>query len=182
MYSIESVLEEVSETVKKVSYFEEEAIAMAIKKAKRVFVAGSGRSGLIASCFAMRLMQCGITAYRVGECTTPAIQEGDLLIVTSGSGETGALVKNTETAKKIGAKVALITIYPESTIGKMADLIMKIAASSKFDEGKKSHSIQPMGSLFEQSLMLCTDYIMMILMEKCELSGEDMFHRHANLE
>ena len=64
----------------------------------------------------------------------------------------------------------------------MADVILQIAASSKFDEGKKSHSIQPMGSLFEQSLMICSDYIMMILMEQLGLTGESMFQRHANLE
>ena len=182
MHEISEVLEELCKTVKGVSYEEETAIASAIQKAKRVFVAGSGRSGLIASCFAMRLMQSGITAYRVGECTTPAIEADDLLLITSGSGETGALVKNAETAKKVGAKIALITIYPESAIGKMADVILQIAASSKFDEGKKSHSIQPMGSLFEQSLMICSDYIMMILMEQLGLTGESMFQRHANLE
>lgn len=86
MHEISEVLEELCKTVKGVSYEEETAIASAIQKAKRVFVAGSGRSGLIASCFAMRLMQSGITAYRVGECTTPAIEADDLLLITSGSG------------------------------------------------------------------------------------------------
>ncbi len=182
MHGINEVLEELCKTVKRVSYEEEVAIASAIQKTKRVFVAGSGRSGLIASCFAMRLMQSGITAYRVGECTTPAIEADDLLIITSGSGETGALVKNAETARQVGSKIALITIYPESTIGKMSDVILQIAAFSKFDKEENSRSVQPMGSLFEQSLMICLDYIMMILMEQLGLSGESMFQRHANLE
>ena len=56
MHEISEVLEELCKTVKRVSYEEETAVASAIQKAKRVFVAGSGRSGLIASCFAMRLM------------------------------------------------------------------------------------------------------------------------------
>ena len=182
MHEISEVLEELCKTVKRVSYEEETAIASAIQKAKRVFVAGSGRSGLIASCFAMRLMQSGITAYRVGECTTPAIEADDLLLITSGSGETGALVKNAETAKKVGAKIALITIYPESAIGKMADVILQIAASSKFDEGKKSHSIQPMGSLFEQSLLLFGDTVAKLIIDKNNINIKELWQCHANLE
>mgnify|MGYP001724080351 CR=1 FL=1 len=117
MHEISEVLEELCKTVKRVSYEEETAIASAIQKAKRIFVAGSGRSGLIASCFAMRLMQSGITAYRVGECTTPAIEADDLLLITSGSGETGALVKNAETAKKVaeGTKPSAETDFQAST-------------------------------------------------------------------
>jgi len=39
-----------------------------------------------------------------------------------------------------------------------------------------------MGSLFEQSLLICLDYVILILMEKRQITGEEMFARHANLE
>ena len=111
------------------------------------------------------------------------MQEGDLLIITSGSGTTGSLVKMAEKAKVLNGRVGLITIYPESTIGKMADVVVQINAptsKSKIDTGVTS--IQPMGSLFEQSLLICLDFIIRILMDKTGITGEEMFKRHANLE
>lgn len=154
-----------------------------ILKAKHIFVAGAGRSGMMARCFAMRLMHMGMKAYMVGEVVTPSMQEGDLLIITSGSGTTGSLVKMAEKAKVLNGRVGLITIYPESTIGKMADVVVQINAptsKSKIDTGVTS--IQPMGSLFEQSLLICLDFIIRILMDKTGITGEEMFKRHANLE
>ena len=55
-------------------------------KPKRIIVCGTGRSGLMLKSFAMRLMQIGYISYVVGETITPAIKEGDLLIVASASG------------------------------------------------------------------------------------------------
>lgn len=55
------------------------------QKANRIFIAGAGRSGFCARGFANRMMHLGFTVYFVGETTTPSIQEGDLLIVGSGS-------------------------------------------------------------------------------------------------
>jgi 6-phospho-3-hexuloisomerase len=42
------------------------------------------------------------------------------MIIATGSGETETLAVIAAKAKKIGAKLALITIYPESTIGRAA--------------------------------------------------------------
>ena len=48
--------------------------------AKRIFVAGAGRSGLISKFFAMRLMHAGFEVFVVGEIVTPSICEGDLFL------------------------------------------------------------------------------------------------------
>jgi len=45
--------------------------------AKRVYVVGAGRSGLVAKAFAMRLMHLGLHAYVVGETITPALNKGE---------------------------------------------------------------------------------------------------------
>ena len=63
-----------------------------ILQAKRIFLAGKGRSGLVMQMFAMRLMQMGFTVHVVGETTTPAIENGDILVVGSGSGETPKII------------------------------------------------------------------------------------------
>ena len=64
----------------------------AICKAKKIYVAGAGRSLLTLRCLAMRLMHLGFESYVVGDTTTPAFEKEDLRIAGSGSGETKGLV------------------------------------------------------------------------------------------
>ena len=178
--TIDVVLDEIERTVKSISAEEQKAVAEQILAAQHVFL---GRSGLMVKAFAMRLMHMGIKAYMVGEAVTPAIQKGDLLIIASGSGTTASLVKMAEKAKKIGAEVAAITIYPQAEIGKLSSKTICIhAPTSKSEIDTGIRSVQPMGSLFEQSLLICMDYIIKILMERKKITGEEMFVRHANLE
>ena len=160
----------------------EKALSM-IDSAERVFCAGAGRSGLGIRAFAMRLMHMGKTAYVVGETTTPGIRKNDLLVIGSGSGRTASLVAAAEKAKKLGVKVLLFTIDPDSPIGKIADVSVKFPApSEKAQGGDIAVSIQPMGSLFEQSLLLLLDCLIVNLMARHDQTSGAMFTNHANLE
>lgn len=152
--------------------------------ARRVFVAGQGRSGLRMQAFAMRLMHLDQHAHVVGGVTTPAIGPGDLLVIGSGSGKTESLVSYARRARELNAQVALITIADESPIGKYADTIIRIAASSpKLKDGEAaSASVQPLGSLFEQTLGMLLDIIVIQLMDDLNVDQKSMFARHANLE
>ena len=173
---ITSVIEELRRTLTAISYEQQEQLAAAVQGAQ-------GAVSMMARCFAMRLMHMGITAYMVGEVVTPSIAAGDLLVITSGSGETASLVSMAKKAKSLGASVATVTIYPQATIGTLSDAVVAIHAptsKSAIDTGVQS--VQPMGSLFEQSLLICLDYVILILMEKRQITGEEMFARHANLE
>ena len=87
----------------------------------------------------------------------------------------------TKKAKEIGALVVAVTINPQSTIGKLADVTIEIPAQAKA-EGNSGKSIQPMGSLFEQSLLLFYDAVILSFMKRNGLSSEIMYGRHANLE
>jgi len=160
-----------------------ERILHEIETAPRVFVAGMGRSALAMRGFTMRLMHLGKIAYWVGETTTPGIASGDLLIVGSGSGRTESLVAMTGKAKKIGARLALLTIDPISPIAQLADCVVQIPASSPKIEGATVNtSIQPMGSLFEQCLFIACDACIVQLMQRADVDANQMFARHANLE
>ena len=159
------------------------AVADAIAGARRIFIAGMGRAGFAARAFAMRLMHQGLTAYFVGEPTTPAIGPGDLLVINSGSGETGSLVTMARRAKGFGAKLATVTIHPEATIGSLADLAVQLpGATPKSARADTAGSIQPMGNAFEQMSWLSFDAIIMILMDKLHRNADEMFALHANLE
>ena len=136
--------------------------------------------------FAMRLMHLGLTAYVVGETVTPAITDKDILITATGSGETGSLKVIAGNAKKIGAKLGVITIYPDSTIGSLADFVVRIDAACvksgrETEEGK---SVQPAGNTFEQSVLIITDAMIIRMIEVMGIRDENrqIMRLHANLE
>ena len=155
-----------------------------ILQARRIFVAGRGRSGLQMQAFAMRLMHLDLDAHVVGSVTAPAIGAGDLLIIGSGSGRTDSIIAQARRASELNARVALITIAEQSPVSQYADHILHIQASSPKlqDSQDADQSVQPMGSLYEQSLGMLCDVLVALLMDDLGTDPGLMFARHANLE
>ncbi|BCJ88079.1 6-phospho-3-hexuloisomerase [Effusibacillus dendaii] len=176
------IIKELSRAIDLLADDEAEKLADGILQAKKIFVAGAGRSGFMAKSFAMRMMHMGLDSYVIGETITPNFEKGDILIIGSGSGETKSLVSMAEKAKSLGGTVAAVTIFPESTIGKLADFTIKLPGSPKDQADSVHKTIQPMGSLFEQTLLLFYDAVILRFMEKKGLDSNTMFGRHANLE
>jgi 6-phospho-3-hexuloisomerase len=168
-------------TLNAVNETELAALRLAILDANRVYVAGRGRSGLLMRAFAMRLMHLGLTSHVVEDVTTPAIMEGDLLVIGSGSGATESLVQYANRAKMLQSRLALITTAANSRIGSQADYLVLVPAPSPKRESRRT-SVQPMANLFEQSLLLVLDILTIQLMSDLDLTSEQMFTRHANLE
>ena len=177
------MIQELEKTLAHIEPGQAEKLVHAILQVDKIFVAGAGRSGLMVKAFAMRLMHMGSDVYVVGETTTPNLTANDMLIIASGSGATGSLVVMARKAKTLGAQLALVTIDQHSIIGELADIVLAIPAPSpKVQRETDFHSIQPMGSLFEQSLLLSLESIILMLMERQKKTSDMMFTRHANLE
>jgi 6-phospho-3-hexuloisomerase len=159
------------------------ALLQALRGAKRIFIAGKGRSGLQMRAFAMRLMHLGLQTFLVDDVTTPSIRKGDLLLIGSGSGRTPSLVGYAQKAKSLGARIALITADQTSPVAVQADVVLLLSAPTpKAQEQITSQSIHPMGTLFEQALGLFSDLVILFLMEEMGIDADEMFARHANLE
>ncbi|MEN6328805.1 MAG: 6-phospho-3-hexuloisomerase [Methanobacteriaceae archaeon] len=162
-----------------------------LKTSQNVFVMGLGRSGLMARAFAMRLMHLGISVYVVGETITPAIRSEDCLLAISGSGETLSIISAAEMAQKRNAKIIAVTSYVDSTVGKMADLVVHIEGRTKIDSEKnyltrqingKHQSLSPLGTLFEVTTLIFLDGIIAQLMVEMGKTEEDLKARHTVLE
>jgi 6-phospho-3-hexuloisomerase len=178
-----AVLEEVGRTLDRVDPAAVEQMVGFLAQAKSVFVAGAGRSGLMIRSFAMRLAHLGLSVQVVGDVTTRGIRRGDVLLAASGSGETRGIVAVAQSAIEHGAKVGVISIFPESSLAKLAERLVVIPAPTpKSRRQNPETSIQPMGALFEQSLLVTLDVMVMMLMEKLGQTSEQMFKLHANLE
>jgi 6-phospho-3-hexuloisomerase len=161
--------------------------------AKRVYVVGAGRSGLVAKAFAMRLMHLGLHAYVVGETITPALNKGDVMVIFSGSGRTKTVADLAETARDIGGKICLITSNADSRIGKIADCIVIIehhrdkvaddAAEFEVRQMMGDHkSFAPLGTLFETASMIFADAVISRMMEIEQVDESALKNRHTNIE
>jgi 6-phospho-3-hexuloisomerase len=162
-------------------------------KARRVYVMGAGRSGLVAKAFAMRLMHLGLQAYVVGETITPALNTGDVIVIFSGSGRTKTVADIAETAKTIGAHICLITSNADSRIGKIADCIVIIEHHRDNVEDDTMEfeirqmigdhkSFAPLGTLFETASMIFADAVISRLMEITKTDEKALKNRHTNIE
>lgn len=176
------ILQELKPAVDLISNDDAEKLVNGILESNKIFVAGAGRSGLMAKSFAMRMMHMGLDSYVIGETITPNFEKGDILIIGSGSGETKSLISMAEKARSIGGTIAVMTIFPESAIGKLSDIVVKLPGSPKDKQDGQYKTIQPMGSLFEQTLLLFFDALILRIMDKKGLDSNTMFNKHANLE
>ncbi|MGQ0612548.1 MAG: 6-phospho-3-hexuloisomerase [Planctomycetaceae bacterium] len=148
----------------------------AILDARRVFVYGLGRSGLVARMFGMRLVHLGRDATIVGDTTTPAIRAGDLLVICSRTGQSPILHHAVRLAHKEGALVAALVGMRSTPLGRVADIVVRLPM-----ESARHEPAQAMGSLFEQALLLHLDGAVMQLMAELELTVEEMERIHSNL-
>ncbi|HOT03145.1 MAG TPA: 6-phospho-3-hexuloisomerase [Methanolinea sp.] len=164
-----------------------------ILRARRIYVLGAGRSGLVAKAFAMRLMHLGLSSFVVGETITPAMSRDDLIVVFSGSGRTKTVADIAETAKEIGGRLALITSNGDSRIGRIADIIVIIehhrdevkddGAEFEIRQMMGEHkSFAPLGTLFETAAMIFADAVISRLMEITQIDENALKDRHANIE
>ena len=132
--------------------------------------------------FGMRLMHLGKKVFVVGETTTTRISSSDLLILGSGSGKTESLLVIAQKARLQGAKIMLFTTDSASPLAQLAGHIVCIPAPSYKGSGMGSVSKQPLGNLFEQSLLILCDCLIIKLMQQQKVDVAQMLERHANLE
>lgn len=173
-----TIIEKISGVLEATDPTYDERLTQMLDEASRVFVAGAGRSGLVARFFAMRLMHGGYDAYVVGEIVTPSIRKGDLFIVISGSGETETMIAFTKRAKEQGARIVLLSTKSSSTIGDMADFVCQVGNAEQY--GKVVG--MPMGTTFELSTLIFLEATIAHIIHEKGIPEEEMRTRHANLE
>lgn len=152
-----------------------DALTEGIRDGRKIFVYGSGRSGLVGQLFSVRLVQLGFDVHFVGEMTTPIIGREDLTLLISYTGRTSSVVQTAQIAKRIGSKIICVTGTPGSPLTKVSDV--SIIMDVPEDEGLKSSA--PLGTVFEDSALLLFDCIVSDLMERDGTTEEEMRNRHA---
>lgn len=177
------VLEEARELLLTLDEAEVEAFCHALKewRTRRLFFWARGRSFLTLKGLAMRLMHLGYPVHIVGEVTCPAIREGDVLVVASGSGKTSSVLLFAEKARGFGAEVVAFVGKRGTILEEVAHRVIAFAP----ERVRETHQLSTGsgGTRFEGALWLLCDALILALIE-----GEEerayclMMERHANLE
>jgi len=150
-----------------------------ITTSDRVFIYGSGRSGLVGRTFAMRLMQLGLNSFFIGETITPAVRDGDCVLFVSKTGETQTAIQAARIVENRvqGAEILVLTASPESKLASFGDIniILDIV------DDEKNEELAPLGTIFEDTAMIFLDGLVSLLMEELDEDVEDMRYRHPIL-
>ena len=176
------ITEEIAKTLNQIEKKDIETLIESMLVSEKVFFVGVGRVLLSLEGIAKRLAHLGIQTFVVGQITEPAITEKDLLIVGSGSGESAFPLIIAKKAKSFNAKVAHIGSNPDSSMKEHTDIFIRIPVSTKLNLPNEVPSVQPMTSLFEQSLLLLGDTIALMIINKKNINMKELWQYHANLE
>ena len=178
------ILAELGEGMAKIDEAQVEHLVNRIVEKQNIFVVGAGRVGLMLHAFAMRLCHLGFGAHIAGTVTCPPIGSQDLMIVASSSGETATVREMVGRANREKAEIIAITASPDSTIAELSSSLLILEAPATLQSGEEGALIsqQPMKTLFEQSLFMLLESLVLRIMEVTGQSADDMARRHANLE
>ena len=180
--NLRTILDELLESILQIDEEQVETFTEEIINANHIFLTGAGRSGLVIKAFSNRLMHLGFSVSVLGEINTPHTQKDDLLIICSGSGETGSLKSTAEKAMEKGLQILLITTNEKSSIANISNAVVKLEGVSKTQNDSSRQSKQPMGTLFEQGCFILFDALVLLMMDKLSQNSTMMFARHADLE
>lgn len=146
-----------------------------VTSAKKLFVYGVGRSGLVARAFAMRMVQLGLECFFIGETITPVVGEGDAVIIVSNTGATMSAIQVVNIARRVGAKVVSITGSRTSKLAHASNVVLLIQTNGDASRPR----LAPLGTLFENATLILLDGVVAEVMERLGQSEADMRGRHA---
>ncbi len=154
-----------------------------LKNKRRFFLLASGRSAFILQCFATRLVHLGARVFIVTNLASmPALRDKDILIVLSGSGTTGIVVSLLNNYVNIVKPYGIVTItsHPETVIGRIADITIKLKGRTKKDKFIGDNAVlAPEGTMFEIAAFCYLDAIIAELAIKMGKTNRDLLKKHS---
>ena len=174
-------LEEIGAVFAKLEPEMVEPLLEEILKARRIATYGVGREGLMMKAFCMRLFHLGLDAHVVGDMTTPALETGDLLMVSAGPGHFSTVAGLVAVARASGARSLCFTAEPAGAVPQACDTVIVLPAQTMAND-QSSSALLPMGSLYEAVQLVFYELVSILLREKLQQSPLEMRSRHTNLE
>lgn len=161
-----------------------DTIEKTARKGNCIFVVGSGRSAMVGQMFQTRLEHLNVpVSFITNSRSVPHLHKGDLLIVISGSGKTAIVKAIIESYLDQNPQIISITSYPESWIGRMSDLVVKLIGRTKIDVARREKgeeaSLTPEGTQFEITSAVFLDGVIAELVKRFNKSNEELLAEHS---
>ena len=181
------ILDEIKTVLDSIDEEQVDELVRLIETSDKVVGYGAGRMGLSLKAFIMRLNHLGIEAYFLGDTYIPPITEYDLVLVSSGSGETSMIKKFVEEVnKKTSAFVAAVLGNEHSSISNLSNHIVVFkpcnGGLNSEDSSDKINSIQLMSTLNEQATYILFDIIAKKIADDLNMNTEKTKRYHFNVE
>lgn len=177
------VLHELGAVLDGVSTDQFETACQMIVEAESLLLYGCGREGLQMRGLVMRLYHLGLNVNMVADMAAPPLGQGDLFVVSAGPGELSTVTALIQVAQRDGAKVLFFTATPDAPVAALADFVVNIPAQTMAnDQDRKKRSMLPMGSIYEGSMFLLFEMMILRLQQTLNIDSDDMRARHTNME
>lgn len=181
------ILNEIKELLDSIDENEVDELVNLIIDSSKVVGYGAGRMGISLKAFIMRLNHLGIEAYYYDDTYIPPMEPYDLLLVSSGSGETLTVKTFMDKAIKVSdCRVGVITGNKDSYMGRRADVVVGYKPSNgglnSEDSEDKINSIQLMSTLNEQATYILFDIMAKKIVDKLHLKTDWIRGKHFNVE
>lgn len=149
-----------------------------------IFVVGSGRSAMVGQMFQTRLRHLNVPVHFITNSrSVPHLHKGDLLLVISGSGRTAIVKAIIESYLDQNPQIISITSYPESWIGRMSNLAVKLIGRTKIDVARREKgeeaSLTPEGTQFEIASAVFLDGVIAELVIRFNKTNEELLAEHS---
>lgn len=143
----------------------------------KIVITGVGKSGHIGSKMAATLASTGSTAIFMHPVEAMhgdlgMLQENDIMIALSYSGETQELTRMIIPAKRLGVPVACFTGIPESTLAKLSDIVVIGAVK------KEACPFNLAPTTTSTAHLALGDALAMVLLQERKFTKEDYGRRH----
>lgn len=100
----------------------ETLIKFELLRARRIVFVAKGRVGLVTKMFMQRLCQLGYDATHSEDLQVPYVNDLDLIVFVTASGNTASSYAYVDIARKTGAKTMAITFNPDGRISSNVDI------------------------------------------------------------
>jgi 6-phospho-3-hexuloisomerase len=188
LQALEELTLNARETFAEISSGDLKKCVSAIRGARKIFVFGVGHSGMFGRVLSMKLTHVGLEAYTVFDEINPPFEGGDLLVAISQSGETETVLALARKAKKLGGKLLSVVSNPDSTLGRLSDVVLnvkKISESVSFpclcSIGDKNNQ-NFLGMVFALNIYILFYVLLVMLARELGESADSINRRHANLQ
>ena len=104
-------------------------------------------------------------------------------MVSGGAGRMNHVGYVAQRGREAGATLIVVTAVPDSPLGRLADIIVRLPAQAYLAENADVvPTVQPMGNLYEQAAIILYDTISIMMRDLMGQTEGDMEHHHRNFE